>query len=337
MKLLRPLQRLVPPHLGREYAIRCRLLRSSLSGKARRAERRADTLLISYPKCGRTWLTMLLSRVLAEHAGLEEEELDYLATDVLDWRIPSLPRIRISHDDDPHWKTPRGLERSKRHYREKRVILLVRDPRDVVVSMYFERTRRERAFAGNMNQFLHARRGSLDTILAYYNVWASQRAWPRSFLQVHYENLRDDTARELRRVLDFLGLHDVSDVDIESAVDFASFENMHAMESHDALGSGRLRPRDRRDPESFKTRRGKVGAHVDYLTDAEIAWMERRIHETLDPIYGYAEPSQPAGARRRQLEQPSYGGRPVERESRAAHEARARDSAVSHHCPEWRD
>jgi hypothetical protein len=270
---------------GRELAIRLRLLRAALSPRARRAERRAEVLLISYPKCGRTWLTMLLARTLARHAGVGE--VDYLANDILGGRVGDVPHIRISHDDNPHWKTPARLARSKRRYRSKRVILLVRDPRDVVVSMYFERTRRERAYEGSLDRFLHEPKGSLDTIVEYYNIWSRERARLGGFLLVRYEDLRADTRAELERIVRFVGLERVADAILDDAVEFASFENMHAMEARDELKSGRLRPRDRNDAESFKTRKGKVGGFVDYLSEQEIAWMDQRIRERLDPCYGY--------------------------------------------------
>src|SRR5688572_5447925 len=288
MGLLRTLKRSLSSVAGREYAIRFRLLRSSLSPRTIRAEQRADVLLISYPKCGRTWLTMLLARALAMH--IRRDDADYLAND-LPW-AEGLPRIRISHDDNPHWKTPRGLARSKRRYREKKVVLLVRDPRDVVVSMYFERSRRERVYDGTLHEFLHEPKGSLETILAYYNVWAQERARPRGFCLVRYEDLKADTERELRRILGFAGLT-LADEHVADAVRFASFENMRSMESGDVLGSGRLRARDPNDKESFKTRKAKVGGFVDYLSPEEIAWMEEKIRGTLDPLYGYGAPASP--------------------------------------------
>ena len=119
MELFHELQRLAPARITREYAIRLSLLRSTLSLRSLRAERRADVLLIAYPKCGRTWLTLLLSRALAAHAGVAEEQVDYLTTDLLDGRTERVPRIRISPDDNPHWRTARGLVRSKRRYRDK--------------------------------------------------------------------------------------------------------------------------------------------------------------------------------------------------------------------------
>ncbi len=289
MGLIRTLSKAFAGQSGREYAIRFRLLRSSL--RSMRAERRADVLLISYPKCGRTWLTMLLSRTLASHAGLQE--VDYLASDLLGGSVQGLPHIRISHDDNPHWKMARKLARSKHRYRRKKVLLLVRDPRDVVISMYFERSRRERAYAGTLHEFLHEPSGSLDTILEYYNIWARERARPQGFCLVRYEDLKSDTAGQVKKILRFAGVERIVDSHVEEAVRFASFESMRAMEQGDVLKTGRLRARDPGDAESFKTRKGKVGGYVDYLRPEEIAWMERKIRETLDPFYGYAEPAAP--------------------------------------------
>jgi hypothetical protein len=293
---LRRIRRAVTRRIPRQCAIRYRLLRR-LSAEARRADREADAFLVSYPKCGRTWLRMLLSRAFELHYGASG--VDYLGGAFLAGRIPGAPLVRVTHDDDPQWKTPRGLDRRKRRYRGKRVVLLVRDPRDVVVSMYFERSRRERAYAGTLPEFLRERRGSLATILAYYNAWARCRGVPAELLVVRYEDLRRDGERELGRVLRFLGVP-ASDTTLREALRFASFEKMREMENAGALASGRLRPRDPNDPESFKTRRGKVGGFVDYLGPEEIAEVERRIRDELDPCYGYGEPRSPSSAPARQ-------------------------------------
>lgn len=288
MSIFRRLRRSLTRRIPRQVAIRYRLMRERNSAASRRADREAEVFLISYPKCGRTWLRMLLSRALENHYGAPD--VDYLGGDFLGGNVPGAPRIRVSHDDDPHWKTASGLDRRKRRYRAKKVVLLVRDPRDVVVSMYFERSRRERAYHGTLSQFLHERRGSLDTILAYYNVWAGARGIPSDLLIVRYEDLRRDTERELLRLLAFLGIEGVSAATLEEAARFASFENMRKMESSGAVDSGRLRPRDPKDPESFKTRRGKVGGFVDYLIPDEIEDVEQRIRSGLDASFGYSQP-----------------------------------------------
>ena len=287
MSIFRRIRRALTRRIPRQVAIRYRLMRERNTAASRRADREAQAFLISYPKCGRTWLRMLLSRALENHYGAPD--IDYVGGDFVGGNVPGAPRIRVSHDDDPHWKTPGGLDRRKRRYRGKKVVLLVRDPRDVVVSMYFERSRRERAYHGTLSQFLHEKRGSLDTILAYYNVWEGARGIPSDLLVVRYEDLRRNTDRELRRLLAFLGVEGVSDATVQEAVGFASFENMRKMESSGAIESGRLRPRDPKDPESFKTRRGKVGGFVDYLTPDEIEQVELRIRSGLDASFGYSE------------------------------------------------
>jgi hypothetical protein len=307
VSIVRRIRRAVARLIPRSYSIRYRLLRERLAPDSRRADREAECFLVSYPKCGRTWLRMLLSRALEIHYGAPE--VDYLGGAFLGGNVPGAPRVRVTHDDDPQWKTPRGLDRRKRRYRGKRVVLLVRDPRDVVVSMYFERSRRERAYSGTLSEFLHERRGSLDTILGYYNVWARSRGIPSELLVVRYEDLRRDTERELERLLAFLGVRDVAAATVREAVRFASFESMREMESTGSLESNRLRPRDPNDPESFKTRRGKVGGFVDYLKPDEIAEVERRIRSVLDPSFGYGEPMassapRPAEGLRGRLETP---------------------------------
>jgi hypothetical protein len=281
---------------GPRALVRFRLLRRSLSWRNIRAQHQADVMLISYKKSGRTWLTMMLSRCLASHALLED--VDYLANDLIGGSVAGLPHIRISHDDNPHWKTAEKLARSKRRYRHKKVILLVRDPRDVVVSLYFQRTRRDRAYTGTLHDFLHEPEGSLDTILAYYNNWARQKAQPRGFCLVRYEDLKADAAREVQRILRFAGVDPVIDAHVRDAVRFGSFENMRALEAANALNQGRLRARDPNDQESFKTRKGKVGGYVEYLSPDEIEWVDRKIAQTLDPLFGYAEPPHVRMARR---------------------------------------
>lgn len=230
----------------------------------------------------------MLGRTLALHFGLGD--VDYLADDLLANTQARALRIRVSHDDDPQWKEPAKLSRAKGRYKRQKVVFLVRDPRDVVVSMYFQRTERERVEVGTMADFLDAHVGSLDTILEYYNIWAANRQQPRDFLLIRYEDLQGDATIELRRLLDFIGLRDVSDTNIAEAVEFSSFNNMRKMEMGGDFSSGRLRPGDRNKTESFKTRKGVVGGYVDYLEDAQIESIERRIAERLDSFFDYSVP-----------------------------------------------
>jgi hypothetical protein len=262
------------------------------------AHRNTDVYLISYPKCGRTWLRLMIGFAICRHFHLPETE------DVLFIRSnrryhPQAPRMMVIHDNRPMLRTPQELETSKSRYRSKKVIFLARDPRDVIVSSYFEMKNRGRmfgdnpyekhsaAFDGSLTEFIQQRRGGFDTLITYYNIWAQNRSVPKDFLLVRYEDMKANPGGELRRVLDFLGLQTVAQAAIDEAVNFASFENMRKMETEGRFESGILRPADQADQSSYKTRKGKTKGFMDYLNAAEIDSLNNKMTQILDPYYGY--------------------------------------------------
>ena len=245
------------------------------------SHRRTEVYLLSYPKCGRTWLRLLIGKALVDELSLTASPMELSD---LHRASPAVPRIRITHDDDPQLKRPEEVERDKRRYAGKKVIFLVRNPRDVVISYYFQASRRRDRFSGTPSEFLRHPIGSLDTILAYYNVWAENRGAAGDFCLVKYEDLHADPKGQLARVLGALGRTPSPSV-LAGAVEFASFDNMRALESKNAFGSARLRPADGADPESFKTRKGKVGGYREYFSADDLEYLEARIGDKLSPYY----------------------------------------------------
>jgi len=275
-------------------------LRSLAPKELRRwyAHRRTDVYLISYPKCGRTWLRLMIGRAIVEHYSLPQNE-DLL---LLRWKSsphPDLPMITVVHEDRPMLKTSQELETSKEKFRDKKVIFLARDPRDVIVSSYFEMKKRgelfgenpyedrKAVFEGELSEFIEQTRGGFDTILRYYNIWAASRDIPQGFLLVRYEDMKRNPSEVLRRVLDFLGLEPVGDDTIQEAVRYASFENMRKMEREGNFQSGVLNPAQKSDEDSYKTRKGKVGGYSDYLTVDQIQHLNNKMQNDLSAFFGY--------------------------------------------------
>ena len=249
------------------------------------AEKSCDAFLISFPKCGRTWLRLMIGKAFEEHFNLGNAnilELHQLAA-----LHPDIPKILVTHDDGPQWKMPDDLVESKKKYKNKKVIFLVRDPRDVLVSSYFQKKKRRNKYNGELFDYVHEEVGSLESLLRFYNIWARNRDIPKDFLLVRYEDMHEDPKRELRRVLDFLDLKEVSNDVIAEAVRFTSFENMRKMELADKFKSTRLRPLDKEDKESYKTRKGKVGGFIDYLSRENIEYINRKMNEELSSLYKY--------------------------------------------------
>jgi hypothetical protein len=252
------------------------------------SHRRTAIYMLSYPKCGRTWLRLMIGKALVDHLQIDEDPMEIALLHGHDRRVP---HMRVTHDDMPQLKTPAGVERDKSSYAGKDVIFLVRDPRDTMISYYFQATKRRGRFDGTPGEFLRHAVGSLDTILAYYNVWADHRHVPRSFTLVRYEDLHRDPVTELERTLRVIGCVPPRAC-LERAVEFSSFDNMRKLEQRGAVGAlDRMKPADATDPESYKTRKGKVGGFREYLEPAEIEYMNARIRDRLSPFYReYLEP-----------------------------------------------
>jgi hypothetical protein len=196
-------------------------------------------------------------------------------------------------------KSPEELQTSKTWYQNKKILFLARDPRDVIVSSYFEMKKRghifgdnphesrKPVFKGSLSEFIDRKQGGFDTILKYYNIWAENRQIPSGFLLVRYEDMKADAHAQLRKALDFLGLQEIDDITIDQAVEFASFDNMRKMEAEGRFQSGILTPADQNDQDSYKTRKGKTGGYVDHLSKDEIQSLNQKMQNTLASFYGY--------------------------------------------------
>ena len=242
-----------------------------------------DGYVLSYPKSGRTWLRTMLGSMVCAQYGLKVEnpmELQHF------WKLSSgIPNIGFTHDDSPNLKFGHEVEEDKSRYRNKRVLLLTRDPRDVLVSYYFDAKNRMKVIDCDISTFIHEEKGSVDAIVAFYNAWAEARYVPRDFLWVSYEEMHADPRQVIRSTAKFLGLPDPDETLLQEIVEKASFRNMRKAELHDSFGHERLRPADPHNPESFKVRRGKVGGYVDYLSSEDIAYVDAYIDRHLHPFF----------------------------------------------------
>ncbi len=252
--------------------------------------RKVDVIINSFPKSGRTWLRVMLIRFLQLHYNLEKNPEIVTPMDLLKFnsKIPSI--VFIHGNEHPFSKKPEELSDSTIGFRKKKFILLVRDPRDVIISTFFEKTRRgsnPSNFKGNISEFLKYKTGSFDTILRFYNIWYEKKSDFKDFLLVKYENLFKDPQGQLYRILNFIGKTDINEEHIEECVKFASFNNMQKMEREGTFLHSMLKPTDVKDKESYKTRKGELGGYTKYLSKNEIEYLDKKIRIGLSQWYGY--------------------------------------------------
>jgi len=255
--------------------------------------RRADVVVVSYGKSGRTWLRVLLSRWFQLRYGLPAHAM--LGFDNFHRHDPRIPKIFFTHDN--YLRDWTGNLHDRRDFYDRRTVLLVRDPRDVAVSQFFQWKYRMRAHKKRLNAypledvdiftFVMGPAG-LPRVVDFLNAWARELPKVREHLLVRYEDMRRDTAGELRRILEFAG-ESPKEEELADCVAFASVENMRRLEERRVfwLAGSRLRPGERGNPESYKVRRAKVGGWRDYFDDEQIRAIDAYVTKRLDPAFGY--------------------------------------------------
>jgi len=254
--------------------------------------RRIASYIVSYPKTGRTWLRVMLGKALIDRYRLPESRL--LDTYKVS-KAAGLGPIMFSHGGPRYlfdFRPYDALTFDADLYRAKRVVHLVRDVRDTLVSYYFQLAKREMLFTGAMSAFLRDPVFGAPKIITSYTLWFRNRAVPHGFLAVSYEQMRADPAPTLARVLTFLGIADADSV-APGAVAFASFENMKKMEASGQYGRKMMQPGNAADKESYKVRKGKVGGYREYLTDQDLAYIEDQISALGDPNCDWYRKSDP--------------------------------------------
>jgi Sulfotransferase domain len=188
-------------------------------------------MVAAYPKSGSTWLRFALA------GALTGREMDFdLVRDISPplgghrrgpTIVPGGGRLVKSHD------LPRfvGSRRNR-----PRVVLLVRDGRDVGVSYFHHLRRRNTAgedFAAYWDDYVAGRASVFGSWQDYIRAWLDY-ARTGEVLTVRYEDLLADPAAELTRVDDRFGLG-LSEAAIRTALDASTPEAMRAKEASSQL------------------------------------------------------------------------------------------------------
>ncbi len=260
--------------------------------------RRADIVVVSFGKSGRTWLRVMVSHLFRVMYGLPDNAI--LGFDNFHNLNRAVPKVFFTHDN--YIKDFTGDFDSKQPFYDKKVVLLARDPRDVAVSQFFQWRFRIKPSKVAINNYpprgsdislfdfvTGDNGGSMKAVCDYLNLWATEAGKVESFFLLRYEELRSNPHEKLREMLDFMQV-DASDEHVNAAVEYSSYENMKKMESKQQfrLAGGRMMPRDKDNPNSYKVRRAKVGGYRDYFSDEEVQAIDRQLLDTLHPLFEYS-------------------------------------------------
>jgi hypothetical protein len=238
-----------------------------------------DIFLVSYPKSGNTWTRFLIANLVYPEQNPDFANINNLLPDVegmskRDLKCVPRPRILKSHQYfDPRYP---------------KVLYVVRDPRDVVLSEYYFDIKR-RAIVDNFPLSQFVSRFVSGELNHPYGTWGENVAtWlytrlgdPR-FLLVKYESLQSHGMDEMASIASFLGLS-ADPERLSVAIDRSSADRMRELEKKQwHLWSS---TRETRQDKPF-VRSAKSGGWRMELPEASVAEIESAWGELMRKI-GY--------------------------------------------------
>ncbi len=186
-----------------------------------------DTFIVSYPRSGNTWTRFLVANLIhpeepATFANIEQWVPDSEAQSSRYLKRIPRPRVIKSHQYFDH--------------RYRKVMYIVRDPRDVSLSYYdFQRKYRQIAddypLTRYISDFVCGRLISADWGTWGENVgsWLSARNGRPGFLLIRYEDMKNNTTRELANIASFLGV-EASERQLAQTIVRSSADTMRKLE-----------------------------------------------------------------------------------------------------------
>lgn len=182
-----------------------------------------DIWLASFPRSGSTWVRFILACMLGIHEL--SDEIDF---DRMNQIMPALGH----HDLMVRWPfqtIPRFIKTHHEYHRAffsrpRRTVLIVRDPRDVMVSYYVHRRNITWSgrWIGSFSDFLGSPRYGLPAYFRHFRSWESHASYILKF-----EALRQDPAKEMVNMLVSLDIK-IPMVVVEEAVLSSSIDRMRS-------------------------------------------------------------------------------------------------------------
>ena len=241
-----------------------------------------DIVIATFSKSGTTWLQNTVYNLLGCPNGPIEKinkTVPWLQSTMTvtleDIEKMKGPRVFKTHD---YWSwMPEKLRETARF------IYCSRNPKDQAVS-YFHHIKTLKAIYGDkcgdmtFSEYFDQIYSKKD--VAEFGLWEDhnvewlEQSSRKNILFLTYEDLKEDTMREIRKISEFLGLS-VEEERLTVALDHSRFEKM---QNNDKLNYSWLTG----GSDTGFIRKGQVGGWVDYMNEEQSAYFEKPIQKVIE-------------------------------------------------------
>jgi hypothetical protein len=224
-----------------------------------------DIYLVCFPKSGSTWLTFLMANVHLKMSGVNLKVTFFNIEHI----IPQIELVRCLKEkilDFPGYRVIKSHSGFNPFY--KKIIYLVRDPRDVMISHYWY-LKNLGIFKGDLSYLIRSPNFGIEAWCQHVERWVETTPDYNQIYFIRFEDIKSDTLDVLRRIYTLLG-HEVPTEVLEQAITLSSFENMKKLEAEYNYGA------EFRFPGYEFVRQGKSGGYRTEISAADLNFINQR-------------------------------------------------------------
>jgi len=212
-------------------------------------------LITGFPKSGTTWLCRTLDCLLKNKYKIFKQ----ISHNIKRIYASKYHTVIFSYLNNPLYATKFEVPN------HDKCIILYRDFKDILVSCYFQQKYRESTkYGGTLSEFIDFDYGGIKSIINFYKA-IEEQGKDKEYL--YYEKMEESIRS--------LSVFDKTKLD--ECLELNSFDNMRNQEianysNAKITGSDlvELCPKDINNIDSYKTRNGKVGDYINYLSQENI-------------------------------------------------------------------
>jgi hypothetical protein len=167
------------------------------------------------------------------------------------------------------------------HY--ERVLVLLRDPRDTVVSAFHHVTKRAPNYDGSLSEFIRDPCRGIAKIVRFHQIWRAAASRREGVAIVTYEKLHSDPEQTLAFAAAFFGYTPTADriAEVVTQNRFVLMQSRERSGVYAPTYGGLLSPRNVDDINTYKVRKGRVGSYLEELSAEDIAYCNAILEEGL--------------------------------------------------------